>query len=122
MPSVIESPFSRMPEKAPRWDLTVTEGCGGGKVFSWMPLVVWEYIGERIRSRGARGAHKGEGRALCPCGRLVAPPTSSPSLLVVFWSKKNHREGLIPFGLRLVFLFCETLKQGKNINWHWALG
>ena len=27
--------------KAPRWDLTGTEGCGGGKVFSWMPLVVW---------------------------------------------------------------------------------
>ena len=50
------------------------------------------------------------GRALRPCGRLVAPPTSSPSLLVVFWSKKNHREGFISFGLRLVFLFYETLK------------
>jgi hypothetical protein len=44
MPSVIESPFDRMPEKAPRWDLTGTEGCGGGKVFSWMLLVVLEYM------------------------------------------------------------------------------
>ena len=68
------------------------------------------------------GPTKGGGRALRPCGRLVAPPTSSPSLLVVFWSKKNHRDDFIPFGLRLVFLFHETLKQGKNKNWHWALG
>ena len=75
---------------------------------------IWEYIGERIRSGGARGAHKGGGHALRPCGRLVAPPTSSPSLLVVFWSKKNYREGFILFGLRLVFLFYETQKQGKK--------
>ena len=44
MPSVIESPSGRMPEKAPRWDLTGTEGCGGRKVFSWMLLVVLEYM------------------------------------------------------------------------------
>ena len=36
-PSVIESPSGKMPEKAPRWDLTGTEGCGGGKVVSWLP-------------------------------------------------------------------------------------
>ena len=36
--------------------------------------------------------------------------TSSPSLLVCFRSKKDHREGFIPFGFRLIFLFCETLK------------
>ena len=115
---MIESPSGRTPEKAPRWDLTGTEGCGGGKVFSWMPLLVWgyvwEYIGAEISSGSARGAHKGGGRALHPCGCLVAPPTSSPSLLVVFWSKKNHCEGFIPFGLRLVFFFCETQKQGKK--------
>ena len=54
------------------------------------------------------------GCTLPPSGSLMAPPTSSPSLLVVFWSKKNHREGFIPFGLRSVFLLCETLKQGKT--------
>ena len=43
-PSMIESPFGRMPEKAPRWDLTGTEGCGSGKVFLLMLLVVWEYM------------------------------------------------------------------------------
>ena len=32
---MIKSPFDRTPEKVPRWDLTGTEGCGGGKV--WHP-------------------------------------------------------------------------------------
>ena len=33
--SVIESPSGGAPEKAPRWDLTGTEGCGGGnRVFA----------------------------------------------------------------------------------------
>ena len=41
-PSVIESPSGRMPEKASRWDLTGTEGCGGGKVVSWHP---WKLLG-----------------------------------------------------------------------------
>ena len=36
-PSMIESPFDRMPEKVPRWDLTGTKGCGGGKVVSLLP-------------------------------------------------------------------------------------
>ena len=35
-------PSGRMPEKAPRWDLTGTEGCGGGKVVLWLP---WMFSG-----------------------------------------------------------------------------
>ena len=65
---------------------------------------------------------QGWGRALHPCGRLASLLTCTPSLLGVFWSKKNHHESFIPFGLHLVFLLCETQKQGKNRNWHWALG
>ena len=45
------------------------------------------------------GARLPPGHTLRPCGRLLDPLTSSPSLLVVFWSKKNHREGFIPFGI-----------------------
>ena len=91
----------------------------------------WLYVGFSIldnlqRSNQVRRCtrgHKCGGCALRPCVRLMPPPTSSPSLLVVFQSKKNHCEGFIPFGLRLVFLFCETQRQGKkNKNWHWALG
>ena len=63
------------------------------------------------------GAHEGGGRASLPRGHLEASLTSTPSLLDCFRSKNNS-----PEGLRLIFLFFETLKQGKNRNWHWALG
>ena len=74
------------------------------------------YIGERSRSVEPRGAHKGgghaypPGRASLPRGRLVASLTSTPSLLDCVCSKNDPREGFIPFGFRLIFLFCETLK------------
>ena len=73
-------------------------------------------------SRNLRGGHEGggrsypRGRALPPRGRLIASPTSFPSILVFFWSKKDHRESFIPFGLHLVFLFRETLKQEKKLE------
>ena len=80
------------------------------------------YVGERSTSVELRGAHEGGGSALLPRGFLVEFQTSTLSLLDCFRSKKDHREGFIPFGLRLVFLFYETLNQGKNRNWQWALG
>ena len=71
-----------------------------------------------------QGSHEGStrqgsapyppGRALHPCGRLAALLTCTPSLLVVFWSKKNQRESFILFGLCLVFLFCKTLKLAEK--------
>ena len=60
--------------------------------------------------------------ALRPCGCLVASLTCTPSPLDVFWSKKNHLGSFIPFALRLVFLFCETLKQTKNQKLALSLG
>ena len=56
------------------------------------------------------GAHEGGGRALLPRGFLAASLTSTPSLLDCVCSKNDPREGFITFGLRLIFLFCETLK------------
>ena len=61
-----------------------------------------------------QGARPPPGRALHPRGYRVASLTYTPSPLDVFWYKKNHRKSFIPFGLRLVFLFYETLKQGKK--------
>ena len=51
-----------MPKKIP----TCTEGCGGEKVFSWMSLMVYGYLGiyrQKIRSGGSRGegGHKAGG-------------------------------------------------------------
>ena len=74
------------------------------------------YIGERSRSGEPRGAHEGGGhaqgvgRAPDPRGHLEASLMSTPSLLDCFRSKNNSPEGFIPFGLRLIFLFFETLK------------
>ena len=58
----------------------------------------------------ARGDHEGGGRAGHPRGRLVYCLTSTPSLLDCVCSKKIAPEGFIRFGLRLIFLFFETLK------------
>ena len=60
------------------------------------------------------GARPGGGRASLPRGLLVDFLTSTPSPLDHVCSKNNSPEGFIPFGLRLIFLFCETLKQGKK--------
>ena len=63
-----------------------------------------------------KGAHEGggraypPGRALLPRGRLVAFLTSTPILLDCVCSKNDPREGFIPFGFRLIFLFYERLK------------
>ena len=54
------------------------------------------------------------GHAGHPRGHLVCFLTCTPSLLDCFRSKNNSPEGFIPFGLRLIFLFFETLKQGKK--------
>ena len=66
---MINAPSGGAPEQAPRWDLTGTEGCGGGIRFLAPYLVVWGYVGIYRRTEyvgGERGAHEGGGR----------PPTS----------------------------------------------
>ena len=74
------------------------------------------YKGEGSTSVEQQGAHEAgrsptpRGRAGHPRGRLVCCLTSTPSLLDCVCSKRISPEGFIPFGLRLIFLFCETLK------------
>ena len=36
-------PLRQIAGKAPIWDLTCTEGCGGGKVVLWLPPMVLGY-------------------------------------------------------------------------------
>ena len=77
---------------------------------------------KRVGPEESRAAHEGGGhaqgvgRASLPCGFLEASPTSTPSLVDCFRSKNNSPEGFIPFGLHLILLFFETLKQAKNNN------
>ena len=105
--------------------LVAAENYFGGRFWSFGNI--WEFIVQRLGSRESGGVHKPGGRAplahaLRACAILVSLLTPSPSLLGVFWSKKNHHESFILFGLHLIFLFCKTQKQGKNKNLHWALG
>ena len=88
---MIESPSGRMLEKAPRWDLTGTEGYGSGKVFWWTLLLVWEYLEiyrPRIRVGGLSGGPQARGaplgRILRACGVLRTLLTPSPSSVDVF--------------------------------------
>ena len=53
---MINAPSSGAPEKAPRWDLTGTEGCGGGNRVLAPVLMVWGYIGIYRRKKYVGGA------------------------------------------------------------------
>ena len=66
------------------------------------------------------GARLPPGRALHPRGCLTCCLTSTPSLPDHVRSKNHAPEGFIPFGLRLIFLFFEILKQA--IKQQYGLG
>ena len=53
---MIDAPSGGAPEKAPRRDLTVTEGCGGGNRVLAPYLVVWGYVGIYRRKKYVGGA------------------------------------------------------------------
>ena len=113
------------------WLSVATEASGGGTPDLLCSPIVLGYMYIYRRKKYVRGAMRGpQGWRARPGGWarplprafLVASLTCTPSPLDCFRSKNNFPEGFIPFGLRLIFLFCKTLKQGKNRNWHWALG
>ena len=58
-PSVIDAPSGGAPKKAPRGDLTGTEGCGGGIRFLAPLLIVWEYVCIYRRKEYVGGAPRG---------------------------------------------------------------
>ena len=91
---------------------------------NWRRFIL-EYLwilGSGIIGDGARGGHEvggapqGVRRAPDPRGHLEVSLTSTPSLPGLICWENHVPEGFIPFGLRLIFLFFETLKQAKNNN------
>ena len=105
---MIDSPSGGAPEKAPRWDLTGTEGCGGGNRVFAPSLMFSGYIGIYRRKEyvgGAIGGPRGWRARPLPRGLLVDCLTSTPSPLDHVCSENHVPEGFIPFGLRLIFLF-----------------
>ena len=106
------------PEQAPRWDLVDIESCGGGIRFVALVLIVWGYVGIYRRKKYVGGRPRGprdrgcalQGGALLSRGALRAFLTYTLGSSDQICSKNNSPEGFIPFGLRLIFLFCATLK------------
>ena len=117
--SVIDSPSGRAPEKAPRWDLTGTQGCGDGNRVSWCSWMFSGYMSIYRRKKSVRGAKRGPrgwgcaytpGRASLPRGLLASFLTSTPSLLDHVCSKNNSPEGFIPFDIP----FLRNTEIGKK--------
>jgi len=113
---VIDSPSGGAPEQAPRWDLTGTEGCGGGIRVTWYSRMFLGYMGIYRRKRhvgGATGGPQRWGASLppwagpVPRGHPVAPLAFNPSLLSCIFSKNDPPEGFIPFGLRLYSFYAK---------------
>ena len=116
---MIDSPFGGAPEKAPRWDITGTEGCGGENRVSWCSWMFSGYMGKYRRKKYADGAVRGPrgwgvhlppGRALLPRGLLASFLASTPSLLDHVCSKNNSPEGFIPFDIP----FLRNTEIGKK--------
>ena len=78
---MIDAPSGGAPEKAPRWDLMGTEGCGGGIRFLAPYLIVWGYVGIYRRKKYVSGATVGPRGWRARLGEVGAPPTLWPPLL-----------------------------------------
>ena len=118
-PSVINAPSGGAPEKAPRWDLTATEGCGGEKVVSWLPLINLGYKSIYRRKKYVGGATRG------PRGWWARPPASwlpprfpdfnsksSELLLVQERSSRTFHSIWTPFDI----LFLRNTEIGKKTS------
>ena len=115
----MDSPSGRVLERAPERFLVATEACGGGTPDLSCSLVFLGYMDIYRRKKSVRGASRGprDGRARpggvrapLSCGLLEDLMTRTPSFPDHILPKNHAPEGFIPFGLRLMFLFFETLK------------
>ena len=116
---MVDSPSDGAPAKAPRWDLADTEGYGGGNCVSGAPWMFSGYIGIYRRKKYVDGCSRGPGDRGRAQEGWARPSISWPPQLLLdlhaspldhVHSKNHAPEGFIPFGLRLIFLFRETLK------------
>ena len=82
---MIDAPSGGPPEKAPRWDLTGTEGCSGGNRVSWCSWMFSGYMSIYRRRKYVGGTMRGpQGWARAhPHGACRAPSWSPRSWLDV---------------------------------------
>ena len=86
---MVDSPSGRVPEKASRWDVAITEACGGGKsILGGSLLVTRFYRIYRVLIRSNEGmwgpqgtwARLPPGHTHVACGPLVPPFDLIPTL------------------------------------------
>ena len=99
-------PSGRTPEKAPRWVLMGTEGCGGGKVVLWLSVIdlgyksiYWQkkYVGGAMRGPRGWGAPTPLGASSC----LVAALLRLRLHLQVSWFAFGPRKIIAKVSFRL---------------------
>ena len=114
-----------MPEKGPDCFLVAIEACGGGTPdlgFFSGGYVFIGIFGFGLTSGGSPSHPRDWGAS--PGGRAHPPPSwmaqdsSGPTLLLrgLFLVHKKSSKIGTSIGLCLVFLFCKTQKQGKNME------
>ena len=117
------SPSGRVPEQGLDWFSVVTEACGGGTPDLGLFLGVSVFIrffGVGFTSGGSPSRPRDRGTR--PGGRARHHPRGWLRTLLAqlfyfggfFWSMKKSSKIGTSIGLRLVFLFCKTQKQGKK--------
>ena len=99
-------PLRQIAGKGPIWDLTGAEGCGGGKVVSWLPSMFLGYKSIYRRKKYVGGATRGPrgwGRAylLGTPSCLVASSWSSRLRLQVCWIAFGPRKIIAKVSFRL---------------------
>ena len=120
-------PLRQIAGKGPRWDLMGTEGCGGGKVVSWLPWMFSGYTSIYRRKKYVDGATRvprglgaclPPGRALLPRGISDFNSKSSCLLSVQERSSRRFHSVWTPFDIA----FLRNTEIGKNSNMGWAPG
>ena len=117
------SPLRQVPKRAPERFLVATEACGGRTPHLSSYSLVLGYKGIYRQKKSVGGVSRGprdRGHTLLSPGLLEASLACTPSLPDHVRSKNHAPEGFIPFGLRLIFLFFEILKQA--IKQQYGLG
>ena len=79
---MINAPSGGAPEKAPRWDLLGTEGCGSGIRFSWCPSMFGGYVDIYRMKKYVGGATEGPRGWRARPGGVGAPPCLVASSIV----------------------------------------
>ena len=105
-----------MPKQGPDWFLVATEACGGGTPDLGYFLEVAVFIGifgVGLTSGGSPSRPRDRG---APPPSWAARDSSGPTLalLGLLLVHKNSSKIGTSIGLRLVFLFYKTQKQGKK--------